>query len=476
MKNNYFFLALVALLFVVVAMAPLTAHAAATITIVNGDPANVGFNDPTPVVPVGGNPGTTLGQQRLNAFQAAADTWGTTLTSNVTIRILATWEALSCTASSAVLGSAGATEVFRDFPGAIVAGHWYGKAEANMLANIDLDPAAADIRARFNVNLGQPGCLTGTFFYLGLDNQHGNDIDLVTVLTHEFAHGLGFQTYTNGSSGAQLAGFPSIWDDHLLDTTTSKVWTNMTNAERAASSLKEGKLVWNGTTVNTALPGVLQLGTPLLTVSLPTSVAGSYLVGSASFGPPLSSPGVTAEVMPVVDQSNGLGLACNPLSAANAAAVNGKIALIDRGTCAFVIKVKNAQNAGAVGVIIANNAPGTPPPGLGGSDSTIVIPTASVTQADGNTLKTALATRSRMHSGMFANLGVNLAVRAGADSAGRMLMYAPDPYQSGSSVSHYDVSAFPNQLMEPAINPDLTHSVTPPHDLTYPLLHDIGWN
>jgi len=171
-----------------------------------------------------------------------------------------------------------------------------------------------------------------------------------------------------------------------------------------------------------------------------------------------------------------LGLACNPLSAANAAAVNGKIALIDRGTCAFVIKVKNAQNAGAVGVIIANNAPGTPPPGLGGSDSTIVIPTASVTQADGNTLKTALATRSRMHSGMFANLGVNLAVRAGADSAGRMLMYAPDPYQSGSSVSHYDVSAFPNQLMEPAINPDLTHSVTPPHDLTYPLLHDIGWN
>src|SRR3974377_1753132 len=121
MKNNYFFLALVALLFVVVAMAPLTAHAAATITIVNGDPANVGFNDPTPVVPVGGNPGTTLGPQRLNAFQAAANPSGTTLTSTLTTRILATWEALSCTATSAVLGSAGATEVFRDFPGAVVA-------------------------------------------------------------------------------------------------------------------------------------------------------------------------------------------------------------------------------------------------------------------------------------------------------------------------------------------------------------------
>jgi hypothetical protein len=55
-------------------------------------------------------------------------------------------------------------------------------------------------------------------------------------------------------------------------------------------------------------------------------------------------------------------------------------------------------------------------------------------------------------------------------------MYAPNPYQSGSSVSHYDVSAFPNLLMEPAINSDLTHAVTPPHDLTFPWLVDIGWN
>jgi len=29
--------------------------------------------------------------------------------------------------------------------------------------------------------------------------------------------------------------------------------------------------------------------------------------------------------------------------------------------------------------------------------------------------------------------------------------------------------------MEPAINPDLTHEVTPPFDMTFPLLQDIGW-
>jgi len=48
---------------------------AATITIVNADGAGEGFNDPTPAAPVGGNPGTTVGAQRLYVFQYAASIW-----------------------------------------------------------------------------------------------------------------------------------------------------------------------------------------------------------------------------------------------------------------------------------------------------------------------------------------------------------------------------------------------------------------
>ena len=44
----------------------------------------------------------------------------------------------------------------------------------------------------------------------------------------------------------------------------------------------------------------------------------------------------------------------------NAAAIAGKIALVDRGICGFTIKVKNAQNAGAIGVVVANNVGGRP--------------------------------------------------------------------------------------------------------------------
>nr|WP_315256711.1 PA domain-containing protein [uncultured Duganella sp.] len=450
-------------------------RAAATITIVNGDPPGIGFNDPRSVPAVGGNSGITLGAQRLNAFQAAASKWGETLTSSVPIRVLATWDALPCTDTAAVLGSAGALEVFADFPGAPQPNAWYGKAETNKLVGFDVDPAVPDLRARFNINLGRPGCLTGSPFYLGLDNNHGPDVDLVTVLLHEFAHGLGFQTYTDDETGELLAGIPSIWDYFLLDTSTGKVWKDMSNAERAASAVKSGKLVWNGGRVSNAAQVVLQPGTPVLTVLAPTEVAGVYQIGSASFGPPLVSPGLTGEVLPVIDTAPDLGLACAPLSPLNARAVRGKIALLDRGLCTFVSKARNVQDAGAIGAIIADNVAGAPPPDLGGSDPAIVIPVVRITLEDGQALKRAVAQRTRTRSGLYANIGVNLAVRAGADPLGRVLMYAPRPNQPGSSVSHYDTSARPNQLMEPAINGDLRHEVRPPYDLTYPLLQDIGW-
>src|SRR3954467_6584771 len=73
------------------------ARAAATIVIQNNDSGSAGFNDPTPAAPVGGNTGTTVGQQRLNAFQFAANVWGATIKSDVPITIAASWAALSCT-------------------------------------------------------------------------------------------------------------------------------------------------------------------------------------------------------------------------------------------------------------------------------------------------------------------------------------------------------------------------------------------
>jgi hypothetical protein len=465
------------LLGVAAAAACSIASATATITIVNANDPGVGFNDPTPVAPVGGNAGTTLGQQRLNVFAYVAGLWGQQIDSAVTIGILSTFEPLTCTASSAVLGSAGPREIFTDFSGAPLAGTWYHAALADKLAGVDLDPTVVPIRARFNVNLGQPNCLAGSPFYLGLDsNVPAGQINLVVVLLHEFAHGLGFSTVTDGSTGAYLLGLPSAWDHLLFDDTQGLTWVQMTDAQRAASAINVRKLVWAGANVTAAVPTVLAPGTPKLTVIEPLSIAGDYLVGTASFGPSFNTIDLTRQVMPIVEAGN-LGLACNPFDATNQRFAKNRIAIVLRGTCTFVTKVKNAQNAGAVGVIVIDNVPGSPPAGLGGSDPTITIPAVRVSLADGITLLNGM--NFNIPSGRSVNEKVHLyndfSQYAGADATGHALLYTPNPFQPGSSVSHWDTSAFPNQLMEPAINTDLTTSVKPPQDLTLPLLQDIGW-
>ena len=450
-----------------------SAQAAVTIVINNANDPGVGFNDTTPALPVGGNPGTSLGAQRLNAFTYAANIWGQTLTSSVPIAINARFTPLSCTATGAVLGSAGATQIFGSFPGAVKVDTWYSYALANKLYGQEIsDAPGPQINANFNSNLGNVGCLTGTSFYLGLDGNHGTNIDFVTVLLHEMGHGVGFQTFTSGNTGAQISGYPSIWDHFLLDNTTNKLWVNMTNAERQASALKPSGLSWTGPGVTAAVPTVLSLLPQLRVLSAGTD--NLYEVGEADFGPAVTSESVVGPIVPVALQADSAGEACTPLDAANTKAVRGKIAMISRGACGFIVKVKNAQNAGAIGVLVTDNAPG-PAVGMGGVDPTITIPALRVTQADGIEIRSRLIVRSNKTAGTVGKFELSKTRLGGADAEQRMTMFTPNPYQSGSSVSHYNTSAKRNQLMEPSVNSDLTHSVTLPLDLTFELLKDIGW-
>ena len=106
---------------------------ATDIVIVNQDGANEGFNDTNSVAPVGGNTGTTIGQQRLNVFNTAAEVWECKLTSSVPILVGSNFDPLFCNETSATLGSAGPITVFRDFTGAPVANTWYVSSLANAI-------------------------------------------------------------------------------------------------------------------------------------------------------------------------------------------------------------------------------------------------------------------------------------------------------------------------------------------------------
>lgn len=434
----------------------------AQFVIVNVNAAGVGFNDPTPAVPVGGNTGTTLGEQRLIAFTHAASIWSARLDSAVPIRIRAQFTALG----PGILGSAGPVTVVRDFPNAPLPGTWYHIALANKLAGVDLLPANDDINANFSTNFN---------FYLGLDNNHGPLNDLVTVLLHEFAHGLGFSQNASLTTGALLAGLPDHYNTRLFDTFLGKFWPQMTNAERLASATRFGRVVWDGANVTGHVPSVLSFGSPTVQVNAPAVIAGGYQFGTAAFGPAIGNPTVVANVVAAVDAVEAGGTSsdgCSPLS--NAAAVAGNIALVERGLCGFAVKARNASEAGAAAVIIYNQAANVnaAPPGMaddGVNGAFVRVPTVSLRRADG------LAILGQLGTGVSMDIGVNLTVRAGADASNRVRVYAPFPVVGGSSISHYDTVASRNLLMEPAINPDLTHNVKAPDDLTFELLRDVGW-
>ncbi len=431
---------------------------AATITIVNVDAAGEGFNDPLAAAPVGGNPGTTVGAQRLFIFQRAAAIWGTLLKSNVEIRVNARFDPLSCTSTSGVLGSAGPTTVHANFPGAIIPGAWYHQALANKLSGVDQDAGMSDISATFNASVGNVGCLDIGWYY-GIDGNEGTQIELFPVVLHELGHGLGFSTTTNGQTGLFLSGLPHVWDHFLFDPSIGLHWHEMSGGQRIASAVSCGNLVWDGPLVTSLAATYLSLK-PNLHVNAPALAVGDYDVGLAGFGAPLNTTGITGDVALANDGTGVVTNACEPLINV----VAGKIVLLDRGGCAFTVKVKNAQNAGAIGVVVADSVPGCPPAGMSGADATITIPSVRVSQTDGIFLKANLV-------GLNATLVLDPTKRAGTDTNGHVRMYAPVPYASGSSVSHWDVTAEPNLLMEPAINNSLSSDT----DLTMQLFGDIGW-
>jgi uncharacterized repeat protein (TIGR01451 family) len=137
-------------------------------------------------------------------------------------------------------------------------------------------------------------------------------------------------------------------------------------------------------------------GGNLLTVNAPGVIIGTYGVGLTNgFGPAITSTPVTGDVVFVNDGSgsDAATLGCAPYPAGS---LLNKIALVDRGECTFVSKIKNAQNAGARACIICNFEDNTVP--MGGNDGTITIPAVMLKKSDCDLLR------------QYASTGVNVSL------------------------------------------------------------------
>lgn len=167
----------------------------------------------------------------------------------------------------------------------------------------------------------------------------------------------------------------------------------------------------NFSTPRDGISGTMQMYTwaspPPFSVNAPSAIAGNYAALENSFSSPnklVDRGTITGNIVWYNDDAAGtVHRGCLP--AANAAAVAGNIVLIDAygGTncTTYAYKVKNAQNAGAIAVIIY--FPTNTLSGIGGTDATITIPTIMVTNATGSAIAAQLD----------ANQVVNATMRTG---------------------------------------------------------------
>lgn len=125
--------------------------------------------------------------------------------------------------------------------------------------------------------------------------------------------------------------------------------------------------------------------------SLVTIGSTDYGAYRSAFGPALTLTGVTGALAVYGD---GVGTSSDGCEA-SLTSLAGKVALIDRGTCNFTVKVLNAQKAGAVAVVIVNNVAGGAF-GPGGTEHRVRIPSAMVSQDDGNVLRGQAGASTRL--------------------------------------------------------------------------------
>ena len=140
------------------------------------------------------------------SIQRAIDIWSENFSSKVPVNVNVAWTKAP---NSTILASASAKNIFSNFNGAPDKTLYYPSALANALAGVDLDVGEPELE--INVT-------TGDFWYYGLDGKcPSNKYDLVSVILHEMAHGLGFMSGTYYDPATRVGRFlqPTAFDAYV---------------------------------------------------------------------------------------------------------------------------------------------------------------------------------------------------------------------------------------------------------------------
>ncbi len=191
------------------------------------------------------------------AFAYAVDIWESLIVSDVTMEINACWSPLGTN----VLGSAGATNISRNFDGAPVASAWYPIALSNALTESDQNGTNAEIVANFSSQF--------TNWYFGTDGSPAwNEYDFVSVVLHEIGHGLGFagSMAVDDETGQGYFGYisaPFAYDIYAENGTNDNlISTYSSGSVQLGSQLTSGDIYYDGPSVRSVNGSPAELYAP----------------------------------------------------------------------------------------------------------------------------------------------------------------------------------------------------------------------
>ncbi|MBA3309870.1 MAG: M4 family metallopeptidase [Nocardioidaceae bacterium] len=206
----------------------------------------------------------------------------------------------------------------------------------------------------------------------GLTTNYCNGVTSDDVVAHEWGHA--YTDYTHD--------LIYQWQSGALNESYSDIWGETVDLINGRMDADEGNIKAK------RADGVCSEHSPPLArliINSPADIAKICQTGSASFGPAVTSAGTTGDVVLGTDaplDSTGVGTTDGCTALTNPTEVAGHVALLDRGNCAFTIKAKNAQNAGAIAAVIGNNVEAVS--GMSGVDPTITIPSVLIKLSDRN--------------------------------------------------------------------------------------------
>ncbi len=332
----------------------------------------------------------------------------------------------------------------------------YSMALAERLVGESLNGDEPDLLLEVNGNACPDD---GPQWYLGLSAAPAGLQSLFELVVHELAHGLGFESLVNPSTGIALREQAGLdpFSRRLFDLESQRYWHELNAVERARSAVRPRGVVWGGTRARKVAARWLQPGTPR--IILPEKVAGfqgwltppSGWVDFDTISAPLRS---LYPQSPCDDDSPGSDV--------------DALLVVGEGACSVHRLAEVSARLGAVAVLEVEAGEQAPAPTFGGREPRGAplpeIPVFRVARRDGEVLAAL--------QGVEVRLANDRGQLRGADEEGRPLMYTPNTPRFGASLSHWDPLLSPSAILEPVPAPDVRHLR---FELERAVLEDIGW-